>query len=151
MKIPPFYLAANWNKFHKDAGLLKKVQEANKHFSQGAYKIPFDLQHPPGATRKRILHIYQVRWIPFAGILLAPSTNIAVERAMKSLKSLAARVPPRIHNANVRFHLNGFHTARRYQIQNSLCLFCNRPGSEDSLEHMMRCEEMQCIFPQDLK
>ena len=73
-----------------------------------------------------------------------------VDKSIRALKWLASKVPPRVHNANVRLQLNAFHTARRYQHE-SRCLFCNHVHSEDSLEHILVCKEIQTVFPQHLK
>ena len=59
---------------------------------------------------------------------------------------MSRRVPPNVHNANIRFHFNGFHTRRRYQ-QESLCLFCGHPDSEDSIEHITMCNRLNVVLP----
>ena len=71
-------------------------------------------------------------------------------RAIKHLKWLGKRVPPRVHQANIRLHLNGWHTKRRYQ-EDGCCEFCGKKGSEDSIEHFFYCSIVQDLLPAALK
>ena len=72
--------------------------------------------------------------------------------ACKNLLWLGRRVPSRVHLANIRLHYNGWHTARRYQRRaGSTCLFCNADVSEDSIEHILKCDFVHSLFPRCLK
>jgi hypothetical protein len=69
------------------------------------------------------------------------------ERAISRLAWLSQHVPPRVHVANVRLHLNAWHTKHRYQQTNlSACYFCGRQGV-DSLEHIFHCDLIRSLFP----
>ena len=74
------------------------------------------------------------------------------QRSLAKLRSLSKCVPPRIHISNVRLHFNGWHTEARYQRRaGSVCLFCQREDSEDSIEHILRCPFINDLFPASLK
>ena len=67
--------------------------------------------------------------------------------ACKQLLWLSRVVPPRVHEANVRLHLNAWHTDRRYQIhKNTCCRFC-RLAPEDRIEHFVYCPVVRSVFP----
>jgi hypothetical protein len=68
--------------------------------------------------------------------------------AFANLRWLSEYVPPRVLMSNVRVHLNGWHTKRRYQ-EKGVCIFCAR--EEDSLEHYFRCSSIRSVFPKRLK
>ena len=54
--------------------------------------------------------------------------------------------------ANIRFHLNGWHTGRRYQNRDKThCLFCKDKDADDSIEHFVHCPAIQSLFPQHMK
>ena len=49
-------------------------------------------------------------------------------------------VPPRVTSAVIRTALNGWCTARRFQIPHSRCMMgCPAEGAEDSIEHYASC------------
>ena len=74
------------------------------------------------------------------------------QRSPTKLKLLSRWVPPRVHISNVTLQFTGWHTEARYQRRvGSVCLFCQREDSEDSLEHILRCPYIQDLFPASLK
>ena len=57
-----------------------------------------------------------------------------------------------VHLSNIRLHLNAWHTSRRYQNRRkTTCVFCQKEGTEDSIEHIFFCERVQGILPCQLK
>ena len=62
------------------------------------------------------------------------------------MRFLSKRVPPKVHNACVRWLCNGFHTGRRYQFAQP-CLFCLNPDTEDSIEHFVNCPFLLGCLP----
>ena len=146
----PFFQASNWLKWANQNGHRDSVQRIQKDkFSRKAYTVLFDHYHHPGATCKRIKRVFIERWVPLSGLASEHPLSLNVDKSIRALKWLASKVPPRVHNANVRLQLNAFHTARRYQHENR-CLFCNHIYSDDSLEHILVCKEIQTVFSQHL-
>ena len=53
----------------------------------------------------------------------------------------------RVHAANIRLHLNAWHTNSRYKKKMlTSCYFCARQV-QDSLEHIFHCHVVQSVFP----
>ena len=50
----------------------------------------------------------------------------------------------------MRLHLNGWHTAARYQHKTT-CLFCKAAESEDRIEHILTCKTVQRVLPSRLR
>ena len=122
-----------------------------------AYDMFFDSLHKEGSARLVLISRYRERWCSpdfiQTRVRLAPDIwhRIGVV-ACKNLLWLGRRVPSRVHLANIRLHYNGWHTARRYQRRaGSACLFCNADGSEDSIEHILKCDFVHSLFPRCLK
>ena len=68
------------------------------------------------------------------------------ERAVRRLLWLSEQVPPRVHAANVRLHLNGWHTNNRYQNKSKTpCYVCGNLVL-DSIEHFLHCQSIRQIF-----
>ena len=113
------------------------------------YKILFRHCHKENATYKRVAEVYATRWCHTNLLPRGRATQLASE-AVKQLRWISRRVPPNVHNANIRFHLNGFHTARRYQ-QSKPCIFCKSADSEDSIEHIIVCPRVSTCINVDWK
>ena len=84
----------------------------------------FDGHHPVGAFSKRLGMAYRTRWCNSLGI---PRPRALCERVTSRLLWLSEREHPRVHTANIRLHLKGWHSARRYQSM-SRCAFCRALG-----------------------
>ena len=69
------------------------------------------------------------------------------DRAIGRLAWLSQHVPSRVHIANVRLHLNAWHTKRRYQQKGEIqSYFCGK-YVVDSLEHIFHCDLIRLVFP----
>ena len=78
------------------------------------------------------------------GVLTSRLASVAIT----NLRWLAKHVPPRVHNSNIRLHLNAWHTKMRYQWkQNVECIFCGLEGTEDRLEHFFYCSRLRECTP----
>ena len=99
----------------------------------------------PGSLITHMQKTYRNRWCK-PDILGNIPYHKLVQRLIGKLKFLSSQIPPKVLLANVRWHLNGFHTSRRYQKQ-GVCLFCNNSWSVDSIEHMSRCKSIRNLFP----
>ena len=78
--------------------------------------------------------------------------EVAGTTAIANFKCPSRHVPPRIHMAVIRLHLNAWHTARRYQRKaNNYCPFCGNQAAEDSIEHFFFCPVLQNVFFAHLK
>ena len=85
-------------------------------------------------------------------MLRSPRACTLAAQAIRHLQWLAQVVPPRVHMANIRLHLNGWHTSARYQRKPvGRCLFCRNPKAEDRIEHIFRCPAARQIMPDRLK
>jgi len=110
------------------------------------YDAVFDHAHPRVTLLHRFDSAYRTRWIKL-GCLNDHRPRVLSERAISRLAWLSPHVPPRVHVANVRLHLNAWHTKRRYQ-QTDLtpCHFCGKQVV-DSLEHIFHCDLVRLLFP----
>ena len=144
----PYHLYFLFRNHLSSIGALHSLDNSTPgKIAQQMYNILFDSNCPKGSSFKRLEKSYSPR-------LNLPPFNIprsAHHNAAKVLKWLSSRVPARVHNANVRLHLNGFHTGRRYQNREAICPFCQSSTSEDSIEHLLRCSVIQNLFPPSLK
>jgi len=113
-----------------------------------AYHMFLDHLHPTSACYYRVLDAYHNRWCK--DIFVGGNEQYLAHTACLNLKWLSTQVPARVHLANVRLHLNGWHTERRYQ-RNSVCRFCEIADSEDSIEHFVRCSWVSSFFPRSLQ
>ena len=104
-------------------GLARKLMHAlPREVNSIVYNTFFDDIYTIGAATLRLENVYRTRWCtPRVLSLLRPAALAA--KAAKNLRWLAKRVPPRVHIANTRLHLNGWHTGRRYQRRNESCKF----------------------------
>jgi hypothetical protein len=110
------------------------------------YNAVFDHAHPKATLLHRFDTAYRTRWIKL-GCLNDSRPRVLSERAISRLAWLSQHVPPRVHVANVRLHLNAWHTKRRYQQTNlTACYFCGRQVV-DSLEHIFHCDLIRSLFP----
>ena len=110
------------------------------------YNKLFDHRHPKITLLHRFDTAYRTRWCK-PGCLNNPRPRVLSERAISRLAWLSQHVPPRVHAANVRLHLNAWHTRRRYQQKDeSPCCFCGRQVL-DSLEHIFQCDLVRSLFP----
>jgi hypothetical protein len=127
-----------------------------------AYDMFFDSTRPKCSLPVALKEIIRNRWCEFGFIRLPALSgsrwnqeallSILAQRSVAKLRSLSKCVPPRVHLSNVRLHFNGWHTEARYQRRlGSVCLFCQREDSEDSIEHILRCQFIQDLFPASLK
>ena len=92
---------------------------------------------------------YRFRWCRLLG---NPTPGKLAFSAATQLKWIGKRLPSRVHLANVRFHFNGWHTARRYQRRHgSSCPFCKNESAEDSIEHFVYCPAVHGLFPESWK
>ena len=110
----------------------------------------FEYLHPVGSVQTRFEMAFR-RWSK--PHLL---NNCRISRlgamAIANLQWLSRHVPPRIHMAVIRLHLNAWHTDRRYQRSaGSHCVFCSNQAAEDSIEHLFFCPVVQSVFPAHLK
>ena len=106
----------------------------------------FDFIHPKSYLYERFDDAYRKRWCKKQN-LNDPRARMLSERAMHRLQWLAGYFPPRAHAANVRLHLNAWHTQRRYQIKTySPCCFCSSQVL-DSIKHILWCPSLQSLFP----
>lgn len=148
----PHYIASKWFSTMQVRGLdtqLNNIVQTPSVFT-ATYDLLFDYTYKPGASVDRLAQVYSSRWCMLAGWNMGNGRAVATA-ASEQLRWLSARVPPKVHAANVRFHFNGFHTARRYQRLGVHCLFCEDPSSEDSIEHLMVCSVVQNLLPNSLK
>ena len=104
------------------------------------------IRNPPESLLNRALESFLGRWhklLPYRGgqLKLLVRNNL-----IQNLHLIGKSLPPRIHNACLRFILNGFHTARRYQ-EKKPCLFCRQDGCLDSIEHFTECEVLLGFLP----
>ena len=111
------------------------------------YDSLFDSFHPPGAVHHRFDRVFRKRWCVPNMLDNLRAARLS-ELAVKHLKWLGTRVPPRVHSASIRLHCNGWHTARRYQQQKP-CVFCK--SEEDSIEHILHCSTIQHMLPPEFK
>jgi len=119
------------------------------HLNRIIYDAFHDNIYKHGATITRLKSVYAKRWCKPH---LISDKNVAgiTLTAVKYLKWLARRVPPRVHIANTRFHFNGWHTKRRYQNRaDKSCMFCKL--GEDSIEHFVHCQTVNSLLPSYLK
>ena len=130
-----------------------KLAAASNSSAATVNRIRYDAFHSNicmiGATINKLRAVYDKRWCrPH----LLSETNVArvAMTAVKNLKWLARRVPPRVHIANVCFHFNEFHTQRRYRNRiGGSCMFCK--SGKDSIEHIVHCQMVHSMFPSYLK
>jgi hypothetical protein len=122
-----------------------------------AYDMFFNSLHEKGAARDVLVMRYRERWCSndLIRVKARPTPDIwhrIGSVACKNLLWLGKRVPSRVHLANIRLHYNGWHTARRYQRRaGSICAFCNAATSEDSIQHILKCEFVHNLSPNYLK
>ena len=98
----------------------------------------------------RLEEVYHKRWCKSA-VLNIPQPRKLAENAAKHLQWISKRLPPRVQLACVRFQFNGWHTGRRYQRRDTPCMFCNNINAMDSIEHIIRCDAIQDLFPPSMK
>jgi len=110
------------------------------------YSKIFDHVHPKVTLFNRFDEAYRKRWCK-PGCLNIPRPRMLSEKAINRLLWLSQHVPPRVHTANIRLHLNAWHTRRRYQQKGtSKCHFCGIQVI-DSLEHIFQCDLVRSVFP----
>lgn len=111
------------------------------------YDFVFDVNNPPGCFLDRIMDSFTSRWSKLFPVNIDILKRSVVQHVIPNLRYISKQLPPRIHNACVRFVLNGFHTASRYQ-QTRTCLFCLGDDSTDSIEHFTECPFLLNRLPQ---
>ena len=126
-----------------DMGTLPKEKQEVKKI---IYAKIFDHVHPKVTLLNRFDEAYRKRWCK-PGCLNIPRPRMLSEKAISRLLWLSQHVPPRVHTANIRLHLNAWHTRRRYQQKGtSKCHFCGIQVI-DSLEHIFQCDLVRSVFP----
>ncbi len=130
-------------------GRKNKARSDNKIMRREIYKAIFDHLHPKIFLYERLDEAYRHRWCKLYN-LNDPRARVLSERAIRRLHWLSGYFPPRAHAANVRLHLNAWHTERRYRgkypSRYSQCCFCNL-RVVDSIEHFLWCTCLQRLFP----
>ena len=127
-----------------------------------AYSMFFEHTHPKNSLLQTLKEVMRNRWSKCGFIRLPVISesrwsheallHIVAQRSLTKLRLLSKWVPPRVHISNVRLLFNGWHTEARYQRRlGSVCLFCQREDSEDSIEHILRCPFIHDMFPSYLK
>ena len=128
------------------AGRNSSGRSSRKELRQDVYVAVFDHIHPKIYLYERFDEVYRLRWCKKQN-LNDPRARVLSERAIRRLLWLAGHFPPRAHAANVRLHLNAWHTNRRYQSRKySPCCFC-KADVIDSIEHILWCPSLQSLFP----
>ena len=110
------------------------------------FDLLFDARHPPESLLNRALESFLGRWHKLFPCRGGQLKLLVRNNLIQNLSLIGKQLPPRIHNACLRFILNGFHTARRYQ-EKQLCLFCKKEGCFDSIEHFTECEVLLGLLP----
>ena len=143
--VSPFTQFSKFTSFANDKGLTLKLTQPDKGgIVQQLYKLLLPTYCKTGSFACLLEKNYRNRWCK--PNLLGPLTYHKITpRILLKLRFLSTRIPPKVLLANVRMHLNGFHTARRYQ-KNRPCLFCKQPYSTDSLEHILICHKLRDLF-----
>ena len=132
-------------------GLARKLMHAlPREVNSIVYNTFFDDIYTIGAATLRLENVHRTRWCT-PRVLSIPRPAALAAKAAKNLRWLAKRVPPRVHIANTRLHLNGWHTGRRYQRRNESCKFCKNIQAEDSIEHLLFCPAVHDLFPVRMK
>ena len=105
-------------------------------------EVLFETFHKKQAFQIRLQQAYADRWSQ-------PPVALPVShlKALTSLQEIGKHLPLKIMLANLRWQLNGFHTARRYQNQHTPCLFCKSTDAQDSIEHIACCRAVRQLFP----
>jgi len=125
---------------------LSNIPHEQTEMKRYIYRHIFDDNHPKTFLLQRFDQSFRSRWCK-PGCLNNPKPRALSEKAIRKLGWLSGLVPPRVHAANIRLHLNAWHTNRRYQKKCvTPCYFCARPV-QDSLEHIFCCEAVQSVFP----
>ena len=114
-----------------------------------AYGMFFESLHPAGSVFYKLINVYSERWC--TEFFETRYAEYLTYTACQNLKWLSLHLPSRAHLANVRFHFNAWHTNRRYQRRDKLCIFCGQEGSQDSIEHIVVCQVVQACLPSSLK
>lgn len=117
--------------------------------SQAVYVAFFNHFHPVGSLHILFQHKLRKRWCK-PHLLNDVRIPHLASLAIRNLNWLSRHVPPRVHTSNIRFHLNGWHTRRRYQ-QEGACLFCAGANTIDSIEHFVFCQVLHNVLPMRLK
>ena len=145
IEASPFSQFSKFTSYANTQGLTSQLSQPDKAgIVQQLYKILLPTYCNKGSFATILEQSYRNRWCK-PEILGSLTYHKIVPRLLLKLKFLSTQIPPKVLLANVRLHLNGFHTARRYQ-KSKPCLFCNHPYSADSLEHILKCQKIRTLF-----
>ena len=137
--------------FMQQPGVMREFRETVPLVgpATAAYRAIFKVIHSAGSVECLFDSRYRERWIK-KKIISSSKVVGSSTAAIANLKWLSQHVPPRVHLSNIRLHLNGWHTAARYQ-QKLRCVFCSNPRAEDRLEHILVCPVIQQAMPAQLR
>jgi len=130
----------------QDIADMRSLPRERHDIKKFVYSALFDRAHPKATLFQRFDMAYRTRWIK-PGCLNDPRPRVLSERAIGRLAWLSQHVPPRVHIANVRLHLNAWHTRRRYQQQGVIQCYFSGKHLVDSLEHIFHCDLVRSVFP----
>ena len=109
----------------------------------------FKSVHPNAPAQVLLARVYAERWC-LRNVVPSMEAPGLASLACSNLLWLSSRVLSQVHSANLRWHYNGFHTAARYQ-RKGRCIFCDGEGTEDRIEHFVKCAVVQSVTPAHLK